>query len=162
MVINRQRRVSIALSGLDEFLTRVSRELGMRRKEFTVCLVTNAQIAKWNLAYRGKAKPTDVLSFPMEHNGSARDASSPVARKNGTRAAGSRVLMVKKDSYKGDIAIAPAIARENARRLGRTLDQELRVLVLHGVLHLLGYDHETDNGRMDRIEKRMRRRLRLL
>ena len=59
----------------------------------------------------------------------------------------------------GDIAISPQTAQRNARRYRRPLDQELRVLVLHGTLHLLGYDHETDDGRMERVEARLRRRL---
>jgi probable rRNA maturation factor len=62
-------------------------------------------------------------------------------------------------SFLGDIAIAPGVAKRNAKSLGRTPPEELRILVLHGVLHLLGYDHETDRGEMDRIEQRMRRRL---
>jgi probable rRNA maturation factor len=61
--------------------------------------------------------------------------------------------------YWGDIAIAPAIARQNARRFGRALDDEMRILILHGILHLMGYDHETDNGQMERREMRLRRRL---
>jgi probable rRNA maturation factor len=62
-------------------------------------------------------------------------------------------------SYLGDIAIAPAVARKNAHRFGRTLDDELRILILHGILHLMGYDHETDDGRMDRREQRLHRSL---
>jgi probable rRNA maturation factor len=62
----------------------------------------------------------------------------------------------------GDIAIAPATARRYAKKNGRSLNNELRVLILHGVLHLLGYDHETDRGEMDRIEHKMRRRFGLL
>ena len=65
-------------------------------------------------------------------------------------------------NYLGDIAISPTIARANARRHGRDLDDELRILMLHGVLHLLGYDHETDRGEMDRVEARVRRRLGLV
>src|SRR5579885_1092698 len=61
--------------------------------------------------------------------------------------------------FLGDIAIAPATARRYARKHGRTLSSELRVLLLHGVLHLLGYDHETDRGQMNRIERKLRRRL---
>jgi probable rRNA maturation factor len=61
--------------------------------------------------------------------------------------------------YWGDIAIAPAIARQNARRFGRALNDEMRILILHGILHLMGYDHETDNGQMERREMRLRRRL---
>ena len=61
-------------------------------------------------------------------------------------------------TYLGDIAIAPVTARRYAKKNGRSLSNELRVLILHGVLHLLGYDHETDRGEMDRIERKMRRR----
>jgi len=62
-------------------------------------------------------------------------------------------------NHLGDIAISPATARRNAKKFGRTLPTELQILVLHGVLHLLGYDHENDNGQMTRIENRLRRRL---
>lgn len=61
--------------------------------------------------------------------------------------------------YLGDIAISPVTARRNARRFGRTLPDELRILILHGVLHLLGYDHETDDGEMERVENRLRAKL---
>ena len=61
-------------------------------------------------------------------------------------------------TYLGDIAIAPRTARRYAKKNGRSLSGELRVLILHGVLHLLGYDHETDRGEMDRIERKLRRR----
>ena len=65
-------------------------------------------------------------------------------------------------NYLGDIAIAPAVARRNARRFGRTFEQEMHILVLHGMLHLMGYDHETDRGQMDRREQKMRRVLGLV
>jgi len=61
--------------------------------------------------------------------------------------------------YLGDIAIAPETAQRYAEKNGRSLADELRVLVLHGVLHLLGYDHETDHGQMNRVEQELRRRL---
>jgi rRNA maturation RNase YbeY len=61
--------------------------------------------------------------------------------------------------FLGDIAISPATARRNARTFHRTLPQELQILILHGVLHLLGYDHETDRGQMTRVENRLRRKL---
>jgi probable rRNA maturation factor len=61
--------------------------------------------------------------------------------------------------FLGDVAMSPSTARRNAKKLGRTLPSELQILTLHGVLHLLGYDHETDRGEMDRIEERLRRKL---
>ena len=69
------------------------------------------------------------------------------------------VLSFRGEQRGGDIAISPATARRNARKLGRGVHQELRVLILHGVLHLAGYDHETDTGQMDRRERRLRREL---
>jgi rRNA maturation RNase YbeY len=62
-------------------------------------------------------------------------------------------------NHLGDIAISPATARRNAKKFRRTLPNELQILILHGVLHLLGYDHETDHGQMTRIENRLRRKL---
>ncbi len=61
--------------------------------------------------------------------------------------------------YVGDIAISPETARRNARRFSRTLPAEMRILILHGMIHLAGFDHETDHGEMDRLERRLRRRL---
>lgn len=107
----------------------------------TVCFVSDAAMARMNRSFRGKNKPTDVLSFPA---GDGKDGDLKVAA---TR------------TFLGDIAISPETARRNARRYGRTLPGELRILILHGVLHLLGYDHETDRGEMERREGRLRRRL---
>ena len=70
----------------------------------------------------------------------------------------SRVL-APEANFLGDIAISPTTARRNAKKYGRPLPIELQILMLHGVLHLLGYDHETDRGKMNRIERRLRRRL---
>lgn len=147
MVVNRQRRVRVRLRGLEEFLARVRKRLRVEPNAVAVCLVTDAEMARWNQAYRKKHGPTDVLSF--------RSGGRPggIARRHRMRGAA--------DSYLGDIAIAPAVAERNARRLGRTLDSEMRILILHGLLHLMGYDHETDDGQMERCERRLRRELRL-
>ena len=68
-------------------------------------------------------------------------------------------MAVKAGEYLGDIVISPATARRYAKKNGRKLSDELQVLILHGVLHLLGYDHETDRGKMDRMERKLRKRL---
>lgn len=171
MVVNRQTRVRVAPRRLEQFLARVQSVLSLKRSSATVCLVTDAQIAKWNRVYRGKPKPTDVLSFPADEqqarNGRSRGKGTPSAKRHrqGTALAvpkhrmQSAVLTPEGNRYLGDIAIAPAVALRNARRAGRSLDNELRVLILHGVLHLLGYDHETDRGEMERLELRLRRSL---
>lgn len=143
MIVNRQRNVSIARKEFNLFLERIRQELRLERAEISVALVSDAEMSRLNKAYRNKIGPTDVLSFP---------AQAGVHRSSNRRSlAGVRFL--------GDIAIAPATARRYARRNGRTLAHELRVLLLHGVLHLLGYDHETDQGQMNRVERKLQRRL---
>jgi probable rRNA maturation factor len=146
MVINRQRRVRVSVGELEKFLAQAAKRLGLPADALGVCLVPNAQMTRWNRAYRGKRGPTDVLSFP---------ADAERERENGRRG----VHSFSRTRYLGDIAISPEVARSNARRFGRTCDEEIRVLILHGMLHLLGYDHETDEGQMDRRERRLRREL---
>jgi len=99
--------------------------------ELALVFAGDGVLKRLNGRYRGKDRPTDVLSFPGP--------------------GGAEGL--------GDILISVPAAERNARRLGRTLAQELDVLALHGFLHLLGYDHETDDGTMDRLERRLRLRL---
>ncbi len=146
MIVNRQRTVRIPRRALELFLRRVQAEVGSEKSGVTVCFVSDPEIARLNRVFRKKRGPTDVLSFP------AADRGRPVA--TGKRAS-SRIA----DGYLGDIAISPAAARRNAARFGRPLLAELRILILHGVLHLFGYDHETDRGQMDRVERKLRRRL---
>ena len=104
------------------------------------CLITgDTELRRLNREYRNQDHATDVLSFPAAL---VAQAVSPVLR---------RPL--------GDIAISLPRARSQARSYGHTPEQELQILMLHGVLHLLGMDHETDRGRMARAEKRWRARL---
>ena len=99
------------------------------RGTVTVAIVSDARIRTLNHRYRRRRRATDVLSFACEEPG-----------------------------YLGDIVIAGGVARRQARRAGHSLQSELRVLALHGLLHLLGYDHERDAGRMARVEARLRAR----
>jgi len=151
MILNRQRAVRVARRPLELFLARVQRALALGDADATICFVSDSEIARMNEAFRKKKGPTDVLSFPAIPRRAP--ASLSRSRKQGPR------RKVKSAVFLGDIAISPATARRNARKLGRTLASELQVLILHGVLHLLGYDHETDRGQMDRVETRLRRRL---
>lgn len=98
----------------------------------TVAVVSDAEVRKLNLRYRRKNSATDVLSFPADEWG--------------------------QPPYLGDVVIAAGVARRQAKAAGHAFRTELRVLALHGLLHLLGYDHETDNGRMARLEARLRLR----
>jgi probable rRNA maturation factor len=145
MILNRQRSVRIPRRGLELFLRSVRKELKLGKTGVTVCFVSDAEMARMNRKFRGKKGPTDVLSFPAEARHKARGL-----RSNKLAAA---------DGYAGDIAISAAAARRNAARFGRPLRTELRILILHGTLHLLGYDHETDGGEMNRVEQRLRQRL---
>jgi probable rRNA maturation factor len=169
MVFNRQSSIRVPLADLDRFLRRVARKLSVRPGAFTVCLVTNVQMARWNRDFRKKTGATDVLSFPADDAPAAskrafeRPARLPAVRK-GDRSRGKNrfsFTSASSTSYLGDIAIAPAVARKNARCFGRSLHDELCILILHGAIHLLGYDHETDRGQMDRLEQRLRRSLEL-
>jgi probable rRNA maturation factor len=103
-----------------------------------VVLVTDARMRALNRTWRGVDRPTDVLSFPMQ-DGAPLDGRPAVP-------------------HLGDIVIARGTAARQARALGHPLATELRVLALHGLLHLLGHDHERDRGRMARLEARLRRR----
>jgi probable rRNA maturation factor len=99
------------------------------RGAVTLALVSSARMRALNLAYRGKDYATDVLSFPAAEGGQL-----------------------------GDVVIATGVAARQAREAGHSVSTELRVLALHGLLHLLGYDHERDQGEMARVERRLRRR----
>ena len=99
------------------------------RGHVTVGIVPDARVRRLNREFRRHDTPTDVLSFPSEERG-----------------------------YLGDIVIAAGVARHQAGRARHSVQTELRVLALHGLLHLLGYDHEHDAGRMARVETRLRRR----
>ena len=149
MLLNRQRRVRVAEAGLERFLARACRAARVPPESVTVCLVTNSQISRWNRAYRHKPGFTDVLSFPANRN---QRRPRTRAWKGGITDGGGAGY-----SYLGDVAIAPAVARRNAVRFGRTFGDEMRILILHGMLHLMGYDHETDKGQMDRREQALRR-----
>jgi probable rRNA maturation factor len=105
--------------------------------------VSDGRVRALNRSYRHDDYATDVLSFPA--------TGSRPQRTRGTRRR-------KPDSFLGDIVIARGVAKRQAREAGHSERTELRVLVLHGLLHLLGYDHERDHGRMQRVERRLRRK----
>jgi probable rRNA maturation factor len=99
------------------------------RGAMTIAIVPDGRVQQLNRRYRRRDAATDVLSFPSDERG-----------------------------YLGDVVIAAGVARRQARQVGHSLQHELRVLALHGLLHLLGYDHERDAGRMARVEARLRLR----
>lgn len=151
MVLNRQKRVRVKLRSLEEFAHRAEALLGLRADSATICLVAEAKIAEWNRLYRGKNRPTDVLSFPVSI--STRNGNGRMRRSRNTPS------QAADKNYLGDIAIAPGVARRNALAAGHSFEREMQILTLHGLLHLMGYDHETDQGEMERFEARVRRKL---
>lgn len=123
--------------GLAAWLARIAP--ARARGTVTVAIVPDGRVRQLNRQYRKKDAPTDVLSFPASADPLRRGKPSEERR------------------YLGDIVIAAGVARRQAREAGHSLQTELRVLALHGLLHLLGYDHEHDDGRMARLETRLRR-----
>ena len=106
------------------------------RGQVTVALVTDARIRRLNRQFRAVDAATDVLSFTADPSSASPSGAVDL----------------------GDIAIARGVAARQARAAGHALSTEVRVLALHGLLHLLGYDHETDDGEMARVEARLRRK----
>jgi probable rRNA maturation factor len=158
MIVNRQRAVLVARPPLESFLRRVKNELGLEEASLTVCLVSDAEIARMNEKFRKKKGPTDVLSFPSEKKWRVASGPDPVGV-NEWREKSKNKRRREAGEYWGDIAIAPSTAQRYAKKSGRKLGDEIRVLILHGVLHLMGYDHETDRGEMERVERKLRKRL---
>jgi len=142
VILNRQRQLAVRLKPLREFELEVRRALRLGRRDFNVCLVDDAAIQQMNRRFRGKPRPTDVLSFPWK------DGPDRLRAKRG----GADAMRF----FLGDIAISVETARRNARAEGHSLRNEIRWLILHGVLHLLGYNHETDGGQMTARELAVR------
>ena len=134
MVIFQKRVADLTDLALNRFVARARSAAGLKGV-VNVLLTSSAEMKSLNRRFRGKDNPTDVLSFPAE----------PDARKQ----------------FAGEIAISAEIATKNAHALGHSPAEEVKILVLHGVLHLRGYDHECDNGQMARREKQLRAKLHL-
>jgi probable rRNA maturation factor len=139
MIINRQEMFRLDLAPFRTYEQRVRSVLKLGQLDFNVCFVSDEDIARMNSVYRGKAAPTDVLSFPWEGE------SGP-----------EEVAAGEFQNFLGDIVISVEAAARNARAEGHSTDEEIRLLILHGVLHLLGYDHEADKGEMNSLELSMR------
>lgn len=118
------------LRALEDF-ARVARQAVGLIGEVSVLITSDAEIRRLNTRFRGKNSSTDVLSFPA-------------GQANG---------------FSGDIAISLDIAARNAQKLEHSVQDEIRILILHGILHLAGYDHENDHGEMERLEMGLRRKL---
>ena len=135
--------------------------LRLGRRDCNVCLVDDREIKRLNSLYRGKDRATDVLSFPwsaQQRQGSTRPRSKPGRPRHASRSAKEREALEFKN-FLGDIVISVDTAKRNARKEGHSSLNEIRWLILHGLLHLLGYNHEYDRGEMTRLELALRSRL---
>lgn len=117
---------------LEPWVRRLVAELSPDASSFTVRFIGDRAMRDINRRYRGADRATDVLSFPGEEGPEGR--------------------------HLGDVAISVPTARRQAGERGETVEREVRTLILHGLLHCLGYDHEADAGEMARLERRLRRR----
>jgi probable rRNA maturation factor len=123
---------TIDRKSIGRFMASLRRRV-LQGRGFACLITTDAELQRLNRTFRRKDYPTDVLSFP----------AAPLP----------------KTSHLGDLAISWQRAREQAREFGHATETEIRILMLHGALHLAGMDHETDSGRMSRVETRWRRTL---
>ena len=131
-VVNRQRKGPIDTAHWHSFSERALKSIRKDEHDATIAFVSDRQIKDLNKRYRNFEKPTDVLSFPAEDETGAN---------------------------LGDIAISLERAEVQAQENGLTLENEIAQLILHGLMHLCGYDHETDDGQMNRMELKLRRKL---
>lgn len=139
MIVERRKTKDLSRLALARFANQAQRAAGLGG-EVNILLTGNSEMQRLNLQFRHKDESTDVLSFP---------AGRPQPeRRTGSAAA-------------GDIAISLPVARRQAAEAGHDLLTEIKVLILHGMLHLAGYDHETDGGRMRRLEQKLRAGFRL-
>jgi probable rRNA maturation factor len=131
-IVNRQRRVKVDPDAWTTFAEKALDAIGNSGSSATIAFVSDRNIRKLNQQFRGINKPTDVLSFPAD----------------------------EPDNL-GDVAISVETAAKQAKENGLQFDDEIAQLILHGLLHLSGFDHETDNGEMNRIELKLRRKLKI-
>lgn len=138
-IINQQRKIKITTDGFQNFAEQVVNAVSEAKgKDLTVAFVSDRRIRELNNIFRDKNKPTDVLSFPYEPD---------------------RYDYLETENFLGDIVISVEQAARQAEANDLTLDAEIKQLILHGILHLVGYDHETDGGEMNRLELKLRRKL---
>lgn len=132
MIVIRKPVAGLSPLALTRFVARAQRSARLRGS-VDVLLAGNPELRALNRRFRGKNHATDVLSFPAGEG--------------------------PRNGFAGDIAISVDIAAQNARRLGHSTAEEIKILCLHGLLHLAGFDHERDHGQMAKKEFSLRRRL---
>lgn len=150
-LVNLQRKVMVDLGTLREFFNSIKTIDEVDGRGFSIALVSDRRMTELNKFFRGKNSTTDVLSFPHEPDEFLSEPEA-VATEFPDDAAPS-------SGFLGDIAISAEQAQKQAEENGLTLEGEIKQLILHGVLHLCGYDHETDDGEMNARELELREAL---
>jgi len=144
LVVNLQRKIKLDIAPTKEFVASLSTKVDEAAGcDFSVAFISDRRMKELNGFFRGKASTTDVLSFPHEA-----DDQPP---EGGTQ----------NIDYLGDIVISVEQAQKQAKENKLTLEREIEQLILHGLLHLCGFDHEIDNGEMNRRELALRRKLKI-
>lgn len=140
-IINQQRKVKIETDSFEKFAAQaVNAITEAKGKHLTVAFVSDRRIKELNSIFRDKNRPTDVLSFPYEPD---------------------QYDYLETENFLGDIVISVEQAARQAKENNLTLENEIKQLILHGILHLVGYDHATDGGEMNRLELKLRRKLKV-
>lgn len=154
LVVNLQRKFKLATKLFSDFSSTLSNSITeMNDGDFSVAFISDRRMKELNSFFRGKSSTTDVLSFPHETDQFDSVLSSGFSSppESGTQ----------NRDYLGDVVISVEQAQKQASENGLTLENEIKQLILHGLLHLCGYDHETDDGEMNRRELRLRRKLKI-
>lgn len=161
MILNHQDKYVVNTSRLGEYVVELRRAFRLGRRDYNVCLLDDREIRRLNSIYRGKESATDVLSFPWNAQQGpprSRARTERIRPRHARQGAKERVALEFKN-FLGDIVISVDTAKRNARKEGHSTLNEVRWLILHGLLHLLGYDHESDRGEMTKLELALRSRL---
>ena len=161
-LVNRQTRYTVRAAALADFLRRLKRRLRLGKRGFNVCLVDDRAIRQLNSVYRGRDEATDVLSFPWAEAPRGPSPQPTAEASTVMHAGGESAPPVWRGgicNFLGDVVISVEAAGRNAHAEGHATLNEIRWLILHGVLHLLGYDHERDEGQMVALELSLREQL---
>ena len=138
-IVNRQRKVPVDSEKWQLFTSRALKATPAEAADVTIAFVSDRQMRELNRQWRGKTGTTDVLSFPAGEDEFANPGGANL----------------------GDVVISAEQAARQSKEHDLSLDEEIAQLILHGLLHLCGYDHETDDGQMNRLELRLRKKLRI-
>lgn len=151
-IINQQRKEKIAKKEWKDFALSVLKALNLEEVDVTIVFVGDRKIRALNRDFRNIDKATDVLSFSYQTTEST--VNEQDVEENSFPS-----LASFEGNYLGDVVISSQTANLYAKKLGLTFDEEVKTLILHGLLHLCGYDHERDNGEMDELEQKLRKQL---